>query len=237
MRIIVAAACVGTMVMAAAGRDLPGLTELGGGVPAPPAPPPPAVRNIDPEATSVFTDQQAFLDAVTCRTISLESFENVPATNRIDVSELALTDVTITTANPPQLGIWAERFQGAFATHGNQWLGVEENTLVVPHQITLSFASLINHFGVNVTDFGDFGSGNLEFTNDIGDQATAAFSGQPSGNLQFFGIINSSRAFRTVTLSNPIAGEFFGIDEVYYCWHGRPDASGSRRSTGRITPG
>jgi hypothetical protein len=215
---------------------LVGLTETGGGVPAPARPAPPPVKSFDPKVTTVFTDQQSFLDATTCRSISMESFEVRPATNRIDISWLAVADFTITTDNPPQLGIWTGRFQGAFATDGLQWMGIEENALVVPHVTTLTFDGLINHFGINMTDYGDFGGGNLEFASDNGDVATAAFSGQPSGNQQFFGIINSSRAFRSVTLTHSVAGEFYGIDEIYYCWQGSPDTPASRRATGRVEP-
>ena len=171
-----------------------------------------------------------------CRTVSLESFESLAATNQIDATSVVLADFTITTDNPPRLGVWDRRSQGAFATHGSQWLGIEENQLVVPQATTLHFDLPINHFGVNITDYGDFGDGNLEFTGDNGDQATAAFSGQPSGNRQFFGIINSARAFRTVTLTHSIEGEFFGIDEITYCWQGAPDTPERRQSSGRRLP-
>ena len=154
----------------------------------------------------------------------------------IRIAGLSLSDFTITTDNPPQLGIWDKRYQGAFATDGWQWMGIEENLLVVPHVTTLTFDVFINQFGINITDYGDFGSGNLVFANDIGDQATAAFSGQPSGNLQFFGIINSARAFRTVTLTHPVGGEFYGIDEITYCWQGRPDEPSHRQPSGRVVP-
>lgn len=231
------AAVAGSLVaMGAIAGAVTGLTEAGGGTPAPARPAPPAVKNLDPETTTVYTDQQAFLDAVACRALSLESFEDRAATNRIDTSSLVLADLSITTDNPPQLGVWNERFQGAFATDGVQWLGVEENALVTPHVMTLTFDVMINHFGVNITDYGDFGSGNLEFASDSGDVATAALSGQPSGNRQFFGIINSARAFRSVTLTHTVGGEFYGIDEIYYCWRVSPDTPMTRRATGRVVP-
>ena len=209
---------------------------LGGGVPPPWVRPKGAVKKFNAEVTYVFTDQQVFLDSALCRTVSLESFEAIGATNRIGTSVLSLDRVTVSTDNPPQLGVWNGRYQGAFATDGSQWLGIEENSLVIPHVTTLSFDRPINHFGVNITDYGDFGGENLIFANDIGDEATAAFSGQASGNHQFFGIINSTRAFRTVTLTHDISGEFYGIDEVTFCFRGRPDTAQSRSSSGRVTP-
>jgi hypothetical protein len=217
-------------------RTLRPWTETGGATPDPAIPPQPAVRKFNPKGTTVFTDRGAFLDSVSCRTISLESFEDQTPTNAIDASAIQMPDITITTDNPPRLGIWNQRFQGAFATDGVQWMGIEENQLVVPQVTTLAFDSPITHFGVSFTDYGDFGDGNLEFANDIGDQATAALSGEASGNLQFFGIINTARAFRIVTLTHEIAGEFFGVDEIYYCWRGAPEVTINRRSSGRVIP-
>ncbi len=212
-------------------------TERSGAVPAPAVPPQSAIKSFDPKTTSVFTDRDSFLDTATCRTISLESFEDLAAFNQINSSAISVADFTITTDNPPRLGIWNQRYQGAFATDGNQWMGIEENQLIVPQVTTLSFDVLINHFGLYVTDYGDFGDGNLIFANDAGDEATAAFSGEPSSNRQFFGFINSSKGFRTVTLTHSLAGEFFGVDEIYYCWSaGSPDTPISRRSSGRVVP-
>ena len=232
-------ACAFAMIserLPAAERGVLGFTETGGGIPAPVSPPHPAVKNFNPKETAVFTDEEAFLASVMCRTISLESFEDLTPTNRIEASTVTVADFTITTDNPPRLGIWNERYQGAFATDGSQWMGIEENLLVVPQVTTLDFDVAINHFAVNITDYGDFGSGNLVFANDVGDEATAAFSGEPSGNHQFFGIINSARSFKTVTLTHSIGGEFYGNDEIYYCWHGAPDSPIRRQPSGRVIP-
>lgn len=212
-------------------------TESAGAVPAAAVPPQPAIKTLNPKETSVFTDNEAFLEAVTCSTISLESFENLAASNQINASVVSVADFTITTDNPPRLGIWDKRSQGAFATDGSQWMGIEENQLIVPQVTTLSFDILISQFGFYITDYGDFGDGNLIFANDAGDEATAAFSGEPSGNRQFFGIVNSSKGFRTVTLTHSLVGEFYGVDEIYYCFAaGAPEAPTSRQSPGRVIP-
>lgn len=224
------------MAGAVTGLGVSGLTETGGGVPAPARPPHPAIEKYNAGTTMTFTDQESYIEAVTCRSVALESFEELVAGNAIDTSSLTLDGIVITTSNPPQLGIWNNLYQGAFATDGHQWLGVEERLLVVPQTTTLTFDLPINHFGIHFTDYGDFGEGNLEFANDVGEQATAAFSGQPSGNLQFFGIINSSKAFRTVTLTHPIGGEFYGIDEITFCFDPSPDEPATRSSSGRVAP-
>lgn len=241
LRTILALCVVSTLLISvdlrAVERSVRAWTETSGAVPAPAVPPQPAVKSFNPKETAVFTDKEVFLDTVTCNTISLESFEDLTASNQIDASVVMVADFTITTDNPPRLGIWNNGYQGAFATHGHQWVGIEENQLIVPQVTTLSFDVLITHFAISATDYGDFGDGNLIFANDAGDEATAAFSGEPSGNLQFFGIINSSKGFRTVTLTHSIAGEFYGIDEIYYCFAaGAPEAPTNRQSSGRVIP-
>ncbi len=213
------------------------LTETGGGNPIRTALPSPTVERFDPKVTSVFTDRDSFLQAVLCRTVSVESFENLNPTNQTNRSEITTPDFTMTTDNPPRLGIWDQRFQGAFATDGIQWVGVEENALVVPQVTTFHFDRPITHFGLYTTDFGDFGTDDLEFANDTGDVAIAARSGQPSGSRQFFGIITSDRSFRTVTLTHSNQGEFYGLDEVTYCWRGRPDTPFARGGSTRVPPG
>jgi hypothetical protein len=217
-------------------RVVVGFTEATGGTPAPVQPPPPAVKHFNPKETSVFTDEASFLSSVSCRTVSLESFEGLAATNTSNRTVITTPDFTVTTDNPPRLGVWDQRFRGSYATHGTQWMGVDEGLLVVPQVTTLTFDVMVNHFGINFTDYGTFGNGNLEFANDIGDVATAALSGQGGGNHQFFGIINSSRAFRSVTLTHSISGEFYGIDEIYYCWQVRPDTPLRRQPSGRVIP-
>jgi hypothetical protein len=212
------------------------LTETGGGTPPPARPPAPKIAAFDPKVTTVFTDEGSFVSGTLCRTITIESFEELPPTNRTDTAAVPVQDFTITTDNPPRLGIWDRRFEAIVATDGIQWIGVEENQLVVPQVTTFTFDRPINHFGLYLMDFGDFGSDNLVFANDLGDEATAALASQPSGNRQFFGIINSSRSFRTVTLTHSNQGEFYGLDEVMYCWRGRPDAPSSRTGSRRVMP-
>lgn len=240
-RLILALCVVSTLLISvdlrAVERTSRAWTETSGAVPAPAVPPQPAIKSFNPKQTSVFTDKEAFLDTVTCSTISLESFEDLAASNQINASAVTVADIVITTDNPPRLGIWDNESQGASATHGRQWMGIEENQLIVPQVTTLSFDVLINHFGLFVTDYGDFGDGNLIFANNAGDEVTAAVSGEPSGNRQFFGIINSSKGFRSVTLTHSLEGEFYGVDEIYYCFSpGAPENPTNRQTSGRVIP-
>ena len=212
------------------------LTEAEGGTPAPVPDPNPPVKRYDPKSTFTFTDQGAFLDAAWCVTVPMESFEDLAATNLSNQVSITVPGFTVTTDNPPRLGIWDQRFQDASASDGTHWLGVNENQFVVPQQTTFTFTAPINHFGVNFSDYGDFGGGDLIYFDGAGTIATAAFSGRPSGNRQFFGIITRHTQFTTVTLLHGVAGEFYGIDEVSYCLATSPPYSQVRRPTSRLIP-
>jgi len=213
------------------------LTEAEGGLPAPAEDPRPPIKRFDPKSTFTFTDQDAFLAAAWCVTVPMESFEDLQATNQSDQDSISVTDFTVTTDNPPRLGIWDRRFQDASASDGTQWLGVNENQLLVPQITTITFAAPINHFGINFSDYGDFGGSNLIYSDSAGNLATAAFSGRPSGNRQFFGIITRHTQFVTVTLVHFVAGEFYGIDEISYCFADSPPYDPIRRPTKRLRPG
>lgn len=212
------------------------LTEAEGGTPAPALDPNPVVKRYDTKSTFTFTDQDAFLAAAWCVTVPMESFEELPATNQSNQQTITTPGFTVTTDHPPRLGIWDRRFQDASASDGVQWLGVNENQLVVPQITTFTFNSPINHFGINFSDYGDFGGSDLIYSDSAGNVATAAFSGRPSGNRQFFGIITRHTQFTTVTLVHFVAGEFYGIDEVSYCFAGSPPYDPIRRPTKRLRP-
>jgi hypothetical protein len=213
------------------------LTEAEGGTPASASDSNPPVEHYDPKSTITFTDQGAFLNASWCETISMESFEDLPATNFSDQMSIAVPDFTVTTDHPPRLGIWDRNFQDASASDGTHWLGVNENRLVVPQTTTFTFNAPVNHFGIKISDYGDFGGGNLMYSDDAGNVATAAVSGQPSGNRQFFGIITRHTQFTTVTLQHTVPGEFYGIDEVSYCLAMSAPYPQVRRPAARLIPG
>ena len=212
------------------------LTEAEGGTPAPAPDPNPPIRLFDLKSTFTYTNQDAFLAAVWCVTVPMESFEELAPTNQTNQVSVTVPDFTVTTDNPPRLGIWDQRFQDASASDGDQWLGVNENLLVVPQVTTFTFNEPINHFGINFSDYGDFGGSNLIYSDDADNVATAAFSGRPNGNRQFFGIITRHTQFTTVSLVHSVPGEFFGVDEIYYCLEDTPPFPLVRRPSGRRIP-
>ena len=163
-------------------------------------------------ASTIYTDETVFLGSAD--PLSMESFESQTATNSYTTNSIALTDFTLSHSIVDHLGVYdSSSGWGGIATDGDNFIiaGSGNGTTV-----TLDFNSAINSFGINVTDWGDFGSGSLIFRNDIGESYTIATSSLPNNNVLFFGIINSDFSFISVDLVNSISGEAYAIDEVYY---------------------
>jgi hypothetical protein len=167
-------------------------------------------------ATVSFTDRLEFIDSATNAGImlGLESFEEFTATNSIDQTTLVADDFTITTDSPPDLGVYdAPASWGAFATDGIKFVGYQS---AVDEAVHFSYNSPIHAWGLDITDIGDFGTGELTFSNDVGDFFTVFVTPGSNGNQIFFGVINPDFAFTHVMLTNTVAGEAFGFDAVAY---------------------
>ena len=105
--------------------------------------------------------------------------------------------------------VFDSSFVGQSASHGDNYIGSINGTAIT----TLLFYSGINAFGINILDFGDFDEGVLTFSNGASSYTAAVDSS--NGSVQFFGIITDF-LFTSVTLSDNISGESYGLDEVYY---------------------
>lgn len=164
--------------------------------------------------TVTFTDEVTFLGAAGGGLFN-ESFEGETATNSFSGDSLVLTDFTLTDSSAgTDLGIWSTPSVGGHATDGSNWVGYQSGTNEI---LFWDFDFTIDSFGLDITDFGDFGSGSLSFSNDAGDNFVVSLAGGTNGNNQFFGVINSSMSFDHVELLNTIiGGEFYGVDNVYY---------------------
>jgi len=160
-----------------------------------------------------YDDQGVFLAAA--GTTLLESFEGETATNSFTTTSIALAFFMVTEDfdTTPDLGIWNIPFVGGFATHGVNWLGYQSGA---DESLRFDFLMSINSFGINITDWGDFGTGTLTFSNDLGDMFQVDVTPNPDGDHQFFGVIIADMAFDTVTFTQSIAGEFYGVDEIYF---------------------
>ncbi len=163
-----------------------------------------------------FSDEATFLG--TTGSLSLESFESEVATNSRNLSSLDLADFTVSMNAGDTMGVFTGDFFGGHATDGSNYLGFSDGHDYVDY----SFDTSINSFGINLTDFGDFGYGSVTFSNEIGDSYTAAISGAANANEQFFGIITDFN-FSNVRLSQNISGEFYAVDEIYYGTTGVPE--------------
>jgi hypothetical protein len=86
--------------------------------------------------------------------------------------------------------------------------------------LTFSFNDAINSFGLYISDWGDWSSGSLVFSNNAGDSLTIATAAAaallPNDNEFFFGIILSGFSFTEVTFTNSAQGDAYGLDEIYY---------------------
>lgn len=165
-----------------------------------------------------YSDEASFLGAA--GSLSLESFEGEVATNTRTLGSLSLADFNMTMSSGDTMGIFTGDFFGGHATDGDNYAGFSDGHAFVDY----AFNSSINSFGINFTDFGDFGIGSVTFSNDIGDVFTAAISGVPNANEQFFGITTDFN-FTDVRLSQNIAGEFYAVDEIYYGTTSVPEPS------------
>ena len=158
-----------------------------------------------------FNDEGDFLTAAGAT--ELESFEDLVATNALDSITIVTDNFVISTSTgDPDIGIFDISNAGAFATDGSNYVSYQSGE---NESIVFTFDNEINAFGLDITDYGDFGSGNLTFSNSAGDMAVAGISGTQNGDQIFFGAVNTDFAFDTVTFTNTILGEGFGVDKIY----------------------
>jgi hypothetical protein len=162
-------------------------------------------------STVYFENKVDFLRAT--GPLVMESFEGLPATNSPTTASFVLADFTVTgTYAPPCLGIWNTPYNGSFATDGVKYLRYQCDA---NESLIFDFAIPVNAFGLYVTDWGDMGEGVLTFTNDAGDVVQVDIGPHPDGHLLFFGAWNDQFLFTRAILTQTIAGEAYGCDEVY----------------------
>jgi hypothetical protein len=164
-------------------------------------------------AVAEYSDELSFL--AEAGTVSMESFESLTPTNAPtgDTALIAVTDFTMSVAAADIAVMDLVDLNGQHATDGTNWIVWQSGTNEI---LTFDFLFPINSFGINITDFGDFGNGQMTFSNDVGDSFVAAVTPLPNGNALFFGVINSEITFTRVEFLNTVQGEAMGLDEVYY---------------------
>ncbi|MBC7942224.1 MAG: PEP-CTERM sorting domain-containing protein, partial [Chitinophagaceae bacterium] len=95
---------------------------------------------------------------------------------------------------------------------GNRWWQTTGN-------FSISFGTAISAFGFYATDLGDFDGGlDIDLTNAAGGTSTLSVSsatGAASGGLLFFGFIDPTVSYRSITFRSLGSGvDFFGFDDM-----------------------
>jgi len=175
--------------------------------------------------TTVYTDEAAFLGAVTWPAnpgMAMESFEGLNPTNSFTASSFPLPDFTLTElSGGDELGVFnVPAGWGGYATDGQNYIQYQSDS---NQTLRFDFGSAINAFGINITDWGDWADpGQLVFSNDAGDSFTIAVTPRANNNYMFYGVVNDSMQFNRVEFLNTVPGEAYAIDEVYYGNSGAP---------------
>lgn len=168
-------------------------------------------------ATMTFTDRADFHAAAEADGIESmfgDSFEGDVATNNWN-------EQVFTSAAGVVYSGYVGVFESGFfsdlpSTDGAQLLGVRAS--VNPY-LTIDLPMPAQALGFDVIDFGDWpdSTGVLILTLENGESMTAAISGGPNGNVQFFGLL-SPVAFTNVVLYSEAAsgGDNYGIDHIEY---------------------
>jgi len=160
-----------------------------------------------------YTNEATFIGAA--GTLGFESFEALAATNSVSPAFTA-TLAAFTLAGAPQAGVFDELdYAGTHAIDGKNYVEVEGGT---QQFLTFTFFAPIEAFGLTITDYGDTPhTGPLTFTTNTGVTGTAAIDG-PNANDQFFGLIDTTNPFSTLTLATGVGpfGEPFSVDAVRF---------------------
>ena len=150
--------------------------------------------------------------AATPFSMHMESFEELPVDNTYNVhSTLQLADFSLVT-DSPHLGVWDHiPAWNGHTTDGIKHVKVTDSD----HNLYFHLNEPVRAFGLNITDWGDIGSGTLTFSNSNNALFTIGVTPLPQENELFFGLI-SDQVFESVTITSSIGQEGYSIDEVYY---------------------
>lgn len=132
-----------------------------------------------------FTNEADFLAATVDP--SLESFESFTATNTRILTNLPVTDFTLSVVAGEEFGVFDQlNFNGTFATDGDNYVVSHTTT----SSMTFTFSQPIAAFGLNITGFGDNAEQDLIL--EAGTESFTIASGPlPDGNLRFFGVVDN----------------------------------------------
>lgn len=152
-----------------------------------------------------FTDAGGFLTAA--GDVTVESFEGSSGTN---LTSLSTPNFLLTHTGSAFSVLDTPSPFGTFATDGVRYL--EENTAGTNEFLFSGFAGPVTAFGLDVTDFGDFGALPLVLTINGTAQFTVAVPPHPDGSLLFFGVVATGPD--QITDVRLRSGDAIGIDNV-----------------------
>ncbi len=91
--------------------------------------------------------------------------------------------------------------------------------------MVFNFDTPLRAFSVYIVDSLEAPGGSLTYSNNAGDSGTIATGLQANGNVQFFGILNSSAGFTTLTINDTTTDSGLSIDEIRFAPVPEPSTS------------
>ncbi len=105
---------------------------------------------------------------------------------------------------------------GQVATDGVQLLVMSNDSGAPSATVSFSYCSPTNHFGINITDYGDSGgTGSLTISTDAGHSYLVATTPLPNGTHIFFGLTDLGVPFSVVFITTTNSYDGIGMDEIY----------------------
>jgi hypothetical protein len=161
--------------------------------------------------TQSFNSELDFLRLISVASFeSFEAFADRPPSNDPIVSTLFTISPTLAPVE-----IRSTPNGGHFATEGVRYISPGSNT--VSTELVFELESPATGFGLSVTDFGEFGVGDLTFQTDTGalaNELVVASTPQSDGSLIFFGFTQEVE-FSRVTVRATTVPDGIGVDGIY----------------------
>jgi len=161
---------------------------------------------------TTYSDESAFLSD--SGAVAMESFEMCPWGPIVGTLTGALFRASIDPATS-HFNIRGSG-SGQVATDGVQLLVMSNDSGAPSATVSFSYCSPTNHFGINITDYGDSGgTGSLTISTDAGHSYLVATTPLPNGTHIFFGLTDLGVPFSVVFITTTNSYDGIGMDEIY----------------------
>lgn len=173
-------------------------------------------------ATTVFTDEASFLSAVPDSL--LESFESHPTSPSLNVSSVSTAFGSVGVSIVNSMGVFdMVTGGGGMPTDGVKWLTHSSSSGSAP--VVFNFDTPVRAFALYIMDSLEGASGSLTYANNVGDSGVLATARQDNGNVKFFGILNTSSSFTTLTINDTSVDAGIAFDEIRFAPVPEPSTS------------